>query len=169
MAQLIGRRGNYNFDFIIALAFFLGFYATIFTILPYYEVQPTIIEDPLKEESAYLEHVLIRTPGYPSNWTTLSEVQRIGLAVENETIEYGILDSNKVLAINAQDCSALQHLSGITTNFKIRIETGSTSYECNTSISGAARYLEKPVSIREDNATAMTVAYETGKIRIWIW
>ncbi|RLG21806.1 hypothetical protein DRN74_00045 [Candidatus Micrarchaeota archaeon] len=168
-------RANLNFDFIVALALFVTAYATLTTSMPSFAIGYRALEDPLLVDSEYLLHTLIANAGEPGNWSSTTQVNRIGLAYFNRTSYPYVLSLEKIKAVNGKDCASFLDKTDTNINFKFRVDvkkgTKSSSYECNAELPLGARLIQRPVKVAyiEGVGKDAKVIYNVSRFYLWTW
>ena len=159
------RKGSVDYDFILSIGLFAIAYVSLFTLLPYINSTSITTQDNLIQEANYLSSILIKTPGYPKNWTSTSDVYSLGFCYYDNTSYYpNIIDLNKVKALTSVSCSSLQEKTEVKTSFAINLKLNNgTSYNCTGSVPDKARLIERKVMV---NANKI---YMPGKIELYMW
>jgi hypothetical protein len=116
-------KGDINVDFVMAVILFVSVYAMLYMLLPAATISFKKTPDPLWTASHYFADVLMTSPGIPSNWGTIGEVQRLGLAYGDNITSYSnILDAKKIGAIGGQTCSLLKSKTDTLLDFSIAVD-----------------------------------------------
>ena len=155
-------RGSTDYDFILSIALFAVVYVSIFTFLPYMTLSSSDQQDLLFHESDYLSSVLIKSPGYPKNWTDVNNVVKLGLSYYETTYYPNILDYDKVQNLTGVTCNSLRAKSDIDLNFSINVKAD-YNYNCTGSIPDYARRVDRPVQIYNGSS------YEPAVFQLYVW
>lgn len=112
----------FSYDFIISAMVFLFFFSTFFFVWDYLNRQMAAQSElnDIQGRAALLSDVLVRTGGYPPNWTA-GNVESIGLASEENVIDLGRLS-----ALNATDYSAARDAMGLGQRYSLYLGLNDT-------------------------------------------
>ena len=153
--------GGMEYDFVLSILVFLSAYAAIvyespFIIQPYKSVPDQVYANAVLSEKA-----LLGTAGEPLNWNNVSTAKTVGLLLFDGQVEQGVLDPNKVLALNNTNCSEIAEKAGLVTgNILVKVSWAGNVSQCvPKDIVGSPRHLERTVSV---NGTL-------GKMEVWAW
>lgn len=119
-----------SYDFIVAVVMFLAVYTIMLETSIYPLAGTERTTDIYTSESRLVTEILTKTPGYPPNWTTLSEVDQLGLTRYHKGNNPQILDVNKLEVLNDSYCSELNSKLPVNTSIKIKINARNKTYEC---------------------------------------
>ncbi len=125
------KKGTLNYDFIIATILFLTVYVTMIQTSIYSFASIGQKRDIFTHESEVLTEMLVKTPGHPVNWESLSEVNQLGLTLYQRGNNPNILDMKKLEVINSSKCSDLKGLTPISADVNINFTMDNTTYACN--------------------------------------
>ena len=136
------KKGNTDFDFILSIALFSIAYVSIFTFLPYITLSSSDQSDFILHESDYLSTILVKSPGYPKNWTDINNVVKLGFSYYDNTYYPNILDYKKIESLTGVTCNSLRTKTEIDLNFSINIKAD-ISYNCTGTIPDYARRIDR--------------------------
>lgn len=156
------EKGTLSYDFIIATVMFLTVYVIFIqtTVYPITGIQRR--GDILKREGSVLTQLSSRYTGYPSNWSSLEEVEAFGLTLQERGNNPNILDEIKLQELNRSDCGKLREKHRFDTNLQIEVKTEEALYKCNNEEDDFKRHLESPVYIKTDSG------YKEGQLIVRI-
>ena len=159
-------KGTVDYDFILSIGLFAVAYISLFTLLPYINISSIDSQDNLMQESNYFSTILAKYPGYPKNWTSISEIKSMGLSYYDDVSFYpNILDLNKIKQIATANCNLLKPKTEITANFLINIKLNNGSnYNCTGTKPSYAREIQRPIMVYDYNGN-----YEPGTIELYTW
>ena len=160
------KKGTVDYDFILSIGLFAVAYVSLFTLLPYINMSSIDSADSLLQESNYLSTILAKYPGYPKNWTSISNVKSIGLSYYDNTTYYpNILDLTKIKQIATAGCTSLKPKTGTTINLLISIKLNNgSSYNCTSTKPNYSREIQRPVMVYDNNGN-----YEPGILELYTW
>ncbi len=131
----------FSYDFIISAMVFLFFFSTFFFVWDYLNKQivwQSDIKD-IQGRAALLSDVLVRTGGYPENWTS-ANVETIGLA----TGEENVIDPGRLAALNATSYSTARDVLGLGQKYGLHLQLNDT---LNNTIFTYGRYPSLPTAV----------------------
>lgn len=132
----------FSYDFIISATVFLFFFSTFFFVWDYLNRQiawQSEMND-IQERAALLSDVLVRTRGYPENWTA-ANVETIGLAT---TGEENVIDPGRLFALNATNYSTARNVMGLGQKYGVYIALNDTA---NNTIFTYGQYPSSPNAV----------------------
>lgn len=113
----------FSYDFIVSAVLFLFFFSTFFFVWDYLNRQvawQSELRD-IQERASLLSDVLVRTDGYPVNWTS-ANVETMGLAGED-----GIIDQSRLSALNATNYSTARDVMGLGRRYELYLQLNDTA------------------------------------------
>ncbi len=125
------KKGQLEYDFLLAIIMFLIIYTTFMTTVTYPLAGIKQTQDIYTRESKLHRQIITRTPGNPSNWTQINQVNQIGLTLNQRGNNPQILDLQKLQEINNTKCTTIQEKLPTSTNIHISFTTQNKTYECN--------------------------------------
>ena len=160
------KKGSIDYDFILSIGLFAVAYISLFTLLPYININSVASQDHLIQESDYFSTILTKYPGYPKNWTSISNVKSIGLSYYDNVSYYpNILDLTKIKQITTASCTSLKTKTEITTNFLINVKLNNgSSYNCTGTKPNYSREIQRPIMVYDNNGN-----YEPGILELYTW
>lgn len=114
----------FSYDFIISAMVFLFFFSTFFFVWDYLNKQIVWQSDinDMQGRAALLSDVLVRTGGYPANWSA-ANVETIGLATADEE---NVIDPGRLAALNATNYSTARDIMGIGQKYGLHLQLNDT-------------------------------------------
>lgn len=131
----------FSYDFVISATVFLFFFSTFFFVWDYLNKQiaaQSELKD-IQERAALLSDVLVRTGGYPKNWTP-ANVETIGLAMSEENV----LDPGRLSALNATGYSTARDVMGLGQMYGLHLQLNDTQ---NNTIFTYGQYPASPKAV----------------------
>ncbi len=131
----------FSYDFIISATVFLFFFSTFFFVWDYLNRQIAWQSDlkDIQERAALLSDVLVRTGGYPENWTS-ANVGTIGLT----TGEENVIGPGRLLALNATDYTTARDVMGLGQRYGLYLQLNDTM---NNTIFTYGQYPSSPAAV----------------------
>ncbi len=139
-----------DYDFILSIVLFSIIYVYLFTFFPFLTTGAKDVSDELLTEANYLSEVIVKSPGYPKNWTNISEVELFGLAYYNQTYYPNLISIEKTKALNQTNCSELWSKQFTTVAYAVRVKTSSDEYSCIGDIPSSARKIERYACLKDN-------------------
>ena len=161
------KKGVLNIDFIVAFILFIVVYFSIFQSMLFFSIGSREAPDELLMESRYFSDILVKSGGYPKNWTEISPIslEYLGFAYYNRTTYPNILDKKKVEELTSQNCLDLLEYTDLTINFIVIIETEKgISYGCIAAVGSPSdvRTIERVVYLFDgQNYTSSKLILQT--------
>lgn len=125
------KKGTMSYDFVIAIIMFLTVYVTMIQTSLYPMADVKMTEDIYKGEINLMTETTVKTPGEPSNWTEMDQVERFGLALSKEGNNPNILDLKKLEELDETNCSVVREKTPIDTGMNISFTVNNKTYSCN--------------------------------------
>jgi len=126
----MNEKGMMEYDIVIAVVLFLAAYVVTMRTSIYPMIRTERRTDPYEPGNDLMEQIIIRTPGEPRDWSSMDEVQTLGLSHHDKGNSPNILDIDKLEAINGMDCGILEDKIPVDTSIEIRVESGEGTHEC---------------------------------------
>jgi hypothetical protein len=156
-------KGDIDYDFIFAFVLFLSMYLSVFNIIPFLTISSNEEPDSLSMEASYLSEQLVKSPGEPFSWNTVSSNENLGLAYYFYTYKPNVLDYSKLLAINGTSCDSLKAKTIMNVNFMINVKTQKATLNCTGTPSSTARLVERIVTVYDG------YGYWPGTLQLYVW
>lgn len=156
----------FSYDFIISATIFMFFFSTFFFVWDYLNRQiawQSELRD-IQERAALLSDVLVRTAGYPENWTS-ANVESIGLA----TGEDNVIDPARLFALNATNYSAARDVMGLGQRYEMYLMLNDAA---NNTIFTYGRYPSSPKAVVPINRYVLydnSTSRPRAALRLVLW
>jgi hypothetical protein len=160
-----GERGSgTEVEFTTAVIIFMAVFWFIYLQLSYTMVIKTHRTDFIYPTADFLSDRLIKEAGSPKNWTNYTDMTVLGLAFYDGKENPGILDVQKLDAIDGQWCnSKLKMIEGL--NFTLEVNsTDGGGWKCLGSQPLGNPMVTRPVYVRYTNGS-----YYAGTIKVRLW
>lgn len=157
----------FSYDFIISAVVFMFFFSTFFFVWDYLNRQIAWQSEfrDIQERASLLSDVLVRTAGYPENWTS-TNVESIGLATTGED---NVIDPGRLFALNATNYSTARNAMGLGQRYGLHLQLNDTM---NNTIFAYGQYPYSPTAVvlinryvLYDNSTSRPRA----TLRLMLW
>ncbi len=157
----------FSYDFIISAMVFLFFFSTFFFVWDYLNRQIVWQSDinDMQGRAALLSDVLVRTSGYPANWTA-ANVETIGLAA---TSEENVIDPGRLAALNATDYATARNIMGLGQKYGVHLQLNDTS---NNTIFTYGQYPSSPTAVVPINRYVLydnSTSRPRATLRLIVW
>ncbi len=156
-------KGISGYDFVISLALFAIVYLYLFNFLPFLTTGARHSNDVLLEETMQLSNAIVKSAGYPENWTTVSSMELLGLCYYDKVTYERILDKKKLEAVTGANCSDLKPKTTTNLNFAFEITTRYGTYSCTATIPQTARIMQRTAYVFDGYASTPAV------VKVYTW
>jgi len=156
-------KGIAGYDFVISLALFAIIYLYLFNFMPFLTTGSRSSTDILLEETRQLSDEIVKSAGYPENWTSINNMEKLGLCYYNKLTYENILDEKKIEEIAGVNCSDLETKTITNMKFAIEIKTQTGPYCCPASIPPKARVMQRTAYVFDGYASTPAL------VKVYTW
>ncbi len=137
----MNEKGIMTYDFIIAVMIFITGYIIAMRASAYPLDTLRTQRDPDQIENILISQTITQNPGKPRNWSSINQVQELGLTYYEEGNNPHILDLQKLEEINQTRCSELEEKIPVETSLKIKVSEieSDKTYKCQANETAGAR------------------------------
>ena len=159
------KKGSMGLEFVVAISLFLVAFWFIYLQSTVLLLPKTFRNDVRQPGAEFVSTKLMSDPGYksgiatPEDWDAGTGYDELGLALYSGSTKQGVLDRNKLNAVNGTSCSSL----------KLDVFEGEFAYEVHSNLFWACdagfdknAYVQRPVYVKVGGA------YWKGVIRVWV-
>ncbi|MEM3412252.1 MAG: hypothetical protein QW735_00940 [archaeon] len=118
-------KGTLDFDFMMSLLLFLTIYFSVYLFLPDLMQDVLSTKDYRQSIVSNIAEYIISQPGFPENWTNISDAELFGLAVSGER---NIISLEKAKALHNQPCDLIK--TPLEFKVKVKVVAGNTEFSC---------------------------------------